>query len=66
MWQAVGECAGYTIWRGTDAEGRRCWAISRVGREPSGAQVYTSRQAAEESARWYRAESRALAEVGRA
>ena len=66
MWESIGEHAGYMIWQGKDAEGRRCYAISRVGREPSGAQVYTSRRAAEESARWYRAQSRALAEVARA
>lgn len=66
MWESIGEHAGYMIWQGRDAEGRRCWAISRVGREPSGAQVYYTRAAAEESARWYRAQSRALAEVARA
>ena len=56
MWEVhFRTAANQTIWKGSDAEGRRCYAVTtkRLGMdvEPSGSLVYYSFKAAKDAAK---------------
>jgi len=60
MWERIKTVGEYGLYRGKDAEGRRCYAVSRdvngCSVTPSGFHIFYSQKAAIEEVLVYRAE----------